>query len=1399
MATVTFSNGIKVNFNGTPTPKDIEEVAKKLGIQQNQNNAIGEAITKPKTKAGKVLKFTSDIFTGFTKQFGSSIGQTAAAGYVRKKLDAGEQSKQTAITNTIEQIKKARAAGRDTSRLQKALNDLQGVSSQDTASAIPVINKTDNQILGEGLGMAAEMLSFGALKGIKGMGLTKNLAKTAEEAVAARKAFLAKKTAARIGEKLLGQAKNAATILPIGYAQDVASGLTGARGEDRQGASAFIPGLGTALSVAIPAAVGATQAAREGLRAGAPKVINSLIKPLAKDFAYGKNPGRAVAQEGIKANSFEELETAIRSRREKVGQSIGKISSSLEGKSKIQVESSLSALDDAMQEAATSNNPTLLKRLENVKKSIVEEMVLGVDETGNATIVSNGKRKLNDLQFKEAREILTTIGKMTAWTGNPSDDKTVNAALKKVYGMIKDTTLKAADDVDPVVGKEFRKLTEKYADLHSAEIATKYRDAITKRQNIMSMPATVGTAAGVITAIATGGAAVPALLAGAGVAALDKVFASVAVKTRVASWLAGASMPAVTKVLNKNPKLRSFLFKLIKDENLSVDEKVKAFLKNPKAGLSIEDVTKRPKEFNVGISSVKGRLKMPIDEQVEQAEKAYAAGNSTEAKQIYDQALAAGEEKIKNAFRGTGIDIKLKKGFGLFGGQLEPNHDLTAIVPKGKEDFFHYQLAKLADDNFNQYSVLTYSPVTDVKQYGMVDAKKGIVHEPLIRIKLKEGADLSNVQEIHKLVEDAGFYGASYKDNGKTIDLLHITKFDPANEYEKFQQQAEKLTQSLDAKGLYGGIESSSAETRLIGHGEGDAYRTYGDYQREFLEENKNFFDTKEGLSTKILDRLGNKPTTSKEEILNFAKSPDVSQMERNMAEEIVGSYKESKFPSSQYAKDIRSKIIPLSVEESDKYANYGLDAVGLGYGADAKTLIFSTPVEHGKTGHFNNPGLFGHSRVAIKEEGGKKIGYITEVQSDLFQHDLPASINNAKAALSSLEAELSVSKNHLRRLDVDTEDIPNRMERMKVVKERIKSIEDSIEGWKITEKSQSKTDYKSQLVALQKNEKYRTRLMDETLEKLRQDGVEEVRVATPSSAAKIEGFAGEGNTAPYTWRNGDRIPADVDLTHGDEVDFMGEDYLVVDTPVQGRGWGGTAPRGVTLAPADKVNSFTLSDFIDEEVSNSISETQSALADAFEKGITVKRAEKMLLEGNQDWLTDKVLQKIVDGGKKVSSWDDIADDAEEIFREYHSENAGQSLRDIYGNDNDDNIFFHEHRRYDEKVYVVEDGAQIEQLEQPSAYDSFDESDLENLDDDKDFMKQMDLSESQETVLKNYYSLKEEYLEKLSKENNIKIEKVDGNNGSTWWSFPLKKLKKNAFAVAGVGVTGMSIKEQDGKR
>lgn len=370
---------------------------------------------------------------------------------------------------------------------------------------------------------------------------------------------------ATMGEKLAqagaGAGKAIAQGAGLGYGYDVAKNFQ----SGKTGAEAFTPGAGTAIGAAIPGAMGAADAAGIFAKEGAPKVINSLIKPLLKDFSYGKNPGRAVAEEGIVANSYEDLAAKIGQRRNEVGQQIGTINSGFDaaGGASLNLKDTLSPIDSAMEDAAKHNNDGLLKRLASAKKSLTENLGVGFDDAGNHTIVSNGERKLEGATFGEAFTMKKDIGNMTQWTGNPSDDKAVNAALKQVYGNVRAKIEDGATQFAPEKVAELKQLNEKYADLSSAEIATKYRDKITERQNLVSMPIKVGTAAGLITAVASGGAAIPALLAASGAGILEKALETPAFKTRLAAYLAKESPHVLEQLYQKNPEIRGVLMSVV--------------------------------------------------------------------------------------------------------------------------------------------------------------------------------------------------------------------------------------------------------------------------------------------------------------------------------------------------------------------------------------------------------------------------------------------------------------------------------------------------------------------------------------------------------------------------------------------------------------------------------------------------------------------------------------------------------------------------------------------------------------------------------------------------------------------------------------------------------------------
>ena len=164
--------------------------------------------------------------------------------------------------------------------------------------------------------------------------------------------------------------------------------------------------------------------------------------------------------------------------------------------------------------------------------------------------------------------LFRSVGDLTKWTGNASDDQSVNKALKRVYGGI----VTNMDDVlSKVLPKDkfdaYKKATEQYGDLMSAQNAAVYRDKILERQNLISFGAkNAGLITALSTAIATGGAAVPSIIAGLVGVSIDKAMASPAFKTRLASLLTKLNPSEVSTFFDKVPSAKSlFSEKEVKD------------------------------------------------------------------------------------------------------------------------------------------------------------------------------------------------------------------------------------------------------------------------------------------------------------------------------------------------------------------------------------------------------------------------------------------------------------------------------------------------------------------------------------------------------------------------------------------------------------------------------------------------------------------------------------------------------------------------------------------------------------------------------------------------------------------------------------------------------------------
>ncbi len=530
-----------------------------------------------------------------------------------------------------------------------ASNDsLVNQSADEQIKSIP----TNKQVVGDSAGVLMDVIlagSFnGAAKSFELGGKALKLAETTPQALS---------TAQRLVEIAKGTLKASAKGAGVGYGLDVARSLQ----DNENIGDVLTPGVSTAVGGAIPLVGGVYKASKEIGKSVAPRIINSLIKPLAKDLSYGKDPGRTVAELGITGNSMDDLAKNLGTAKKGVGRTIESLSDTLDSKAVggegLSLVDSMKPLDDAMEEAAKHNNKSLLSRLANVKQAVMEDLSLGFDDkTGDPIIKSAGKRNLENATFKDAFKIKRTIGDMTQFTGAASDDSTVNSALKQIYGKIKQNINDYAAVVDPAAAKKLLKANEQYGDLVSAEVATKYRDKIATRSDLTSLKGHLGAATAAISVLASGGASIPVVLAGLGGAALDKTLGSAAVKTRVAAWLAHAAPDVVVHFSQAYPNIASKIADVLSRDNAEPPLKGKGEIPNY-----------RPQEPNKVFEHLKGEvLKMPISKIIQGDFKGYGQQLATNFKSLGKDPMNDALNFMGGGLAGTVENITAKEAKELF-------------------------------------------------------------------------------------------------------------------------------------------------------------------------------------------------------------------------------------------------------------------------------------------------------------------------------------------------------------------------------------------------------------------------------------------------------------------------------------------------------------------------------------------------------------------------------------------------------------------------------------------------------------------------------------------------------------------------------------------------------------
>lgn len=282
----------------------------------------------PETSAARenrIAKFEAEQKTydaeagkGFFSRFGKALGNNLAPSEVglgktiantllqgsatNQSLQGSIADASTSQMQLLKQIRENEAKGMDTTKLKQLYNEQEAQMRETTGKARSLVQLPTNvQAAGQIGGTALDLLTAGSFSKASRALPTGRLGNLATSPV--KTAVIAAgvpEVGVLAGQKAGGLfslrgAGNIATGAGIGYASDVAAGAQGLRGEDREGAKAFIPGMSTLIGTTLPA-ISETGQTISNIRNPEPRIItkrgetlNTITKKYSKVDKAVKN------------------------------------------------------------------------------------------------------------------------------------------------------------------------------------------------------------------------------------------------------------------------------------------------------------------------------------------------------------------------------------------------------------------------------------------------------------------------------------------------------------------------------------------------------------------------------------------------------------------------------------------------------------------------------------------------------------------------------------------------------------------------------------------------------------------------------------------------------------------------------------------------------------------------------------------------------------------------------------------------------------------------------------------------------------------------------------------------------------------------------------------------------
>jgi len=340
--------------------------------------------------------------------------------------------------------------------------------------------------------------------------------------------FLGGVAGAGIGAGIGEQGKQAAQRL-LGTAEPMTTGEElkniGISGVEGAGTELLAGGALKGISAVAKSPVGQSVAKWLGEKIPS-RLINSVLKPLSKEFDFAKNPGQAVVEEKIVASTKGALKDAIIAKKNEVGSLLrSAIENASKGAKKAVIDLEpliVRPIKDAMLAAKKRGETALYNALVDLMDGLTKNFV---EEGG--TIVAKGAKPLQVIPLG-AWEEKQSVGEGMRWTGQ-AFDKDLNQVKLKIFSNLKNALTESVP--------EAKDLFRRYANLLGAQKSMERQMSIIERQALVGLRATgLGTIAG-LGSLVTGSSPSEATMKGIAASALFGALGTTPSKTLSAQAL----------------------------------------------------------------------------------------------------------------------------------------------------------------------------------------------------------------------------------------------------------------------------------------------------------------------------------------------------------------------------------------------------------------------------------------------------------------------------------------------------------------------------------------------------------------------------------------------------------------------------------------------------------------------------------------------------------------------------------------------------------------------------------------------------------------------------------------------------------------------------------------------